>query len=552
MGLALYRKYRPQTFGDLTDQVHVRVTLQNEIGAGKVAHAYLFAGPRGVGKTTTARILAKAVNCTDRKGNEPCLVCDACVSIQENKAVDILEIDAASHTGVDAVRENIIESVRFTPARLKYKVFIIDEVHMLSTAAFNALLKTLEEPPAHALFILATTETHKVPATILSRCQRFDFRKIGTPDLVKRLATLASKEEVDVDTDVLKDIARAAGGSLRDAESLLGQVLSLGEKRVTRDEAALVMPHSDLDLARQFLDVIHRGQGGEALQLIDTLVVDGVDFGRFLEDVQRLLRLGLLAAMGETSGLTDVDEAGAAFVSGPLAGWGTPRLLASIETIMTAQERVKRGDGSPLPLEIVVAILLGPMPDAGKGVMNHAPTPTVPTPPVAPQPTLPPAPPKKAPEEDSFVAPELSAAPVASPPAAVENNSPSRVEGLPITEAITLPLESFREKWNHLILAAGEVSHSLSYILNGSKPEAVEAEKLVVGVPFAFHRDRLNDHKNRRIVEDACEKVFGCKVCIEGLVVEGLQNSASEVVSVSMDDPIIKNVLEAFGGHVVS
>ena len=546
MGLALYRKYRPQTFGDLTDQVHVRVTLQNEIGAGKVAHAYLFAGPRGVGKTTTARILAKAVNCTDRKGNEPCLLCEACVSIQENKAVDILEIDAASHTGVDAVRENIIESVRFTPARLKYKVFIIDEVHMLSTAAFNALLKTLEEPPAHALFILATTETHKVPATILSRCQRFDFRKIGIQDLVKRLATLASKEEVDVDTEVLKDIARAAGGSLRDAESLLGQVLALGEKRVTRDEAALVMPHSDLDLARQFLDVIHRGQGGEALQLIDTLVVDGVDFGRFLEDVQRLLRLGLLAAMGETSGLTDLDEAGAAFVSGPLAGWGTPRLLVAIETIMTAQERVKRGDGSPLPLEIVVAILLGPTHDADKGVMNHAPTPTLP---VVPQPT---APPKKEQAEDSFVAPELSAAPMAPPPAAAENNSPSRVEGLPKTEAITLPLESFREKWSQLIVAAGEISHSLSYVLNGSKPEAIEAEKLVVGVPFAFHRDRLNDHKNRRTVEDACEKVFGCKVCIEGVVVEGLQNPASEVMPVSMDDPVIKNVLEAFGGHVVS
>ncbi|TAK04771.1 DNA polymerase III subunit gamma/tau [Patescibacteria group bacterium] len=539
MGLALYRKYRPQTFGDLTDQVHVRVTLQNEIGAGKIAHAYLFAGPRGIGKTTTARIFAKVINCTDRKGNEPCLACEACLSIQDNKAVDILEIDAASHTGVDAVRENIIESVRFTPARLKYKVFIIDEVHMLSTAAFNALLKTLEEPPAHAIFILATTETHKVPATILSRCQRFDFRKIGVPDLVKRLATLASKEEVDVDTEVLKDIARAAGGSLRDAESMLGQILALGEKRVTRDEAALVLPHSDLDLARQFLDVIHRGRGGDALQLIDKLVADGVDFARFLEDTQRLLRLGLLAAMGETSGLSELDEPGAALVSGPLAGWGTPRLLAAIETIMTAQERVKRGDGSPLPLEIVVATLLAPPPAA-------APTVSMPAP-VAPKPVAPP-PVKKAPAEASFGAPE-NILPLAKGEPLVP---PQAGEGVSSPSAITLPLEAFREKWQQLIVAAGEVSHSLSYVLNGSKPEAIEAEKLIIGVPFAFHRDRLNDHKNRRTVEDACEKIFGCKVCIEGLVVEGLQNPASEVVSVSMEDPVIKNVLDAFGGRVVS
>ncbi len=556
MTLALYRKYRPQTFADLTDQVHVRVTLENEIRTGKIAHAYLFAGPRGVGKTTTARIFAKAVNCTARKGAEPCLTCDACLSIGENRAVDILEIDAASHTGVDAVRENIIESVRFTPTQLAYKVFIIDEVHMLSTAAFNALLKTLEEPPAHALFILATTETHKVPPTILSRCQRFDFHKISIPDLVKRLADLSAREEVDVDPAVLAEIARAGGGSVRDAESLLGQVLALGEKRITRDEAALVLPHSDLNLARAFLEHLRDGRGGDALRLIDRLIVDGVDLSRFVDDALRLLRLAMLAALGESSGLADLDEANAAFVAGPLAGWGVPRILAAIETMLTAAERVKRGDGSPLPLEIAAATLLV-VPD-GRANAASPPTPYTlpPTPPPARKIAIDP----KAQTEELFSA---SAIPdiFATTNVGVENFQPLRgTNSVPTPEtrpptrspSITIPLETFQARWKELISSVGDVNHSLPFVLDGSKPQAVEGDRLIVGVPFAFHRDRLNDLKNRMLIEEHCEKLFGCRISFEGAVVDGLQNPASDVSSVPMDDPIIKNVLDAFGGRVVS
>ena len=188
MAQALYRKYRPVRFSDLVGQNHIRITLQNELEQDRVAHAYLFSGPRGVGKTTTARLLAKAVNCKDRKDSEACEKCDFCKEISQGKSLDVIEIDAASHTGVDNVRENIIENSRFTPQRLKYKVFIIDEVHMLSLSAFNALLKTLEEPPEHVIFILATTEIHRVPETIISRCQRFDFKRVSVDDLVKRMS----------------------------------------------------------------------------------------------------------------------------------------------------------------------------------------------------------------------------------------------------------------------------------------------------------------------------------------------------------------------------
>ena len=205
MSLALYRKYRPQIFAELVGQNHIKTTLQNELATGKVAHAYLFSGPRGLGKTTVARLLAKAVNCLKRQAgeSEPCNQCDACKEIVDNRSLDVIEIDAASNTGVDNVRENIIGNSRFTPTSRKYKVFIIDEVHMLSLSAFNALLKTLEEPPPYAIFILATTEIHRVPPTIISRCQRFDFRKVGLADVVERLNKIVNAEKRKVDQEDL-------------------------------------------------------------------------------------------------------------------------------------------------------------------------------------------------------------------------------------------------------------------------------------------------------------------------------------------------------------
>src|SRR3989344_2710992 len=305
-----YRKYRPQTFNDVVGQEHIIKTITNQISAGHIAHAYLFSGPRGIGKTTSARLLAKAINCEQRAEGqfEPCDKCASCTEITGGRAIDVMEIDAASQTGVDNVRENIIDNAQFKPTKSKFKIFIIDEVHMLSTSAFNALLKTLEEPPAHVIFILATTEHHKLPDTIISRCQRFNFKKISYDVMMKRLQDLSKEEDIKVDEAVLGRIINKSDGCLRDAESLLGQVMSLNLKHIKVEDVQAVLPISDAKDVLNFVEYLLKKQTKEALEAINSIIESGVSIDNFCVEMIDTLRSIMITQAGLMSAIADFSE----------------------------------------------------------------------------------------------------------------------------------------------------------------------------------------------------------------------------------------------------
>lgn len=293
--LALYRKYRPRTFDEVRGQDHIVTTLKNQMNAGRIGHAYLFCGTRGTGKTSVAKLFAKAVNCESPVNGSPCGQCPVCRAIDSQTSMNVVELDAASNNSVDNIRE-IIDNVKYSPTEGKYKVFIVDEVHMLSGAAFNALLKTLEEPPAYVIFILATTEVHKIPITILSRCQRYDFKRITTDVIAGCLADLMKSENIEAEDKALQFVARTADGSMRDAQSLLDQCIAfyLGQK-LTYEKVLEVLGSVDVEVFAHLLRHIYAGQVDNVLKIIDDVMVAGRELGQFINDFAWYLRNLLIA-----------------------------------------------------------------------------------------------------------------------------------------------------------------------------------------------------------------------------------------------------------------
>ena len=350
----LARKWRPQTFEEVMGQEPITRTLQNALTAGRVAHAFLFSGPRGVGKTSVARILAKALNCEAGPTPHPDNTCQLCQEITNGSSLDVLEIDGASNRGIDEVRD-LREKIKYLPAQGKYKVYIIDEVHMLTKEAFNALLKTLEEPPAHAVFILATTEPHKVPVTILSRCQRYDFRRIPTGVIQAHLAKLAEQEGWNIDPEGLALVARAAEGGLRDAQGFLDQVVTFGGDGVSVAEIARILGVTDRGSLLGALTAIIDRHGPDLLNLIETLYNQGHDLGRFYQDLilyaRHLLVAGLHPEARHLAAVADTEWDALIALARRTPAVHLHNLLS---VLLQGEEELKRAPQPRLALEVLL------------------------------------------------------------------------------------------------------------------------------------------------------------------------------------------------------
>ena len=454
MTQALYRRYRPQTFEEVVGQKHVADTLRNALRLGRIAHAYLFTGPRGTGKTSTARILTKAVNCqAENVDDRPDNTCPICQAINDGSLLDLIEIDAASNTSVDDVRE-LRERVAFSPSVAAYKVYVIDEVHMLSTSAFNALLKTLEEPPAHVIFILATTEPHKIPATVLSRCQRFDFHRISTRDIAGHLAEIAQREGVSITPEALGIIARSATGSMRDAVSLLDQITAYGHEEVgaelVRDVLGMVSGVAVSDLT----EAVATQDPAKVLGKLHELIGQGVELSQLVNQMIDHLRTLLLLNVAKDPSLVDLPDALMQSAQTQAHQFSAPQILHTIHALNEAGLALRTPFAGYLPVELALldAVGLGEALEPAPVAASTA-TPTQPrSQTTAPRPSK-----------------QQIARPVAKP-------------------AVSSDLET---QWKRIVTEMRQRSPKTQAMLRSGRPVGIEGDTFIISFRHDFHREQV-------------------------------------------------------------
>lgn len=532
----LYRKYRPKNFSEVEGQVHIVKTLKNTITAGRIGHAYLFTGPRGTGKTTIARIFSLALNCLKPNNGDPCGKCTSCTKILGSVSLSIIEIDAASHTGVDNIRQLREEAILPPLDGARYKVYIIDEVHMLSKGAFNALLKILEEPPKHIIFILATTEIQKVPETIISRCQRFDFGRLPLRNIIDKLSRIAKEEKVKLDPEILEMVAVASAGGMRDAESLLSQLFSANDKHISTKEAEEILGFSHRHTVRSFIDALVKNDILQALRHIEEASENGYNLDHFVEtllyQLRRMLFLRVSPDMQDDlkNEITKEELAKMLEQVKPLSlSW----IVRAIDTFLAARISMRSSFLPQIPLETAVVKIL-----------DTAPVTTPTTPPT--NNTQSKMQPSSIPKKEDLTTTKLAEEKKIDTFKAIKTETPSPPSNIspePVSSTLrsSSSLEEVFTVWQQCLDQTKEKNALLGTFLRNSSVTKTEGNSIFIATSSEFYKNALEKQENRLTIENILGILLNNRVSLHISV---------EAPEEEKPDPLIQNVMEAFGNAI--
>ena len=519
--LVFARKWRPKDFDEVVGQDHITKTLKSAIRFNKLAHAYLFAGPQGVGKTSCARILAKALNCEKGPTDKPCSVCSPCQEIAEGRSLDVIEIDGASNRGIDEIR-TLRENVKFAPINGRNKVYIIDEVHMLTQEAFNALLKTLEEPPPFVNFIFATTQPQKVLPTILSRCQRFDFVRIPNLKIIEKLQEIAKAESLHIDDDVFFAIAKASEGSMRDAESILDQLISFSQKEVRLEDVISVLGIIEQEAFLNFVDCLIATDASGALNLLAEVIARGKDMNYFLEGLLEYYRnlMVIKIVKSNRESLIDLPQDILVKISEQASRLTLSDVMVSINHILAAQDMARKLNSPRIPLEIlsVKLSMLGM---------------------------------KKPVQETKTETPKKPEGETKSSFSILKEEKGSVDTGLnSFGRQNPCSLDDVKNKWDELIQKISSTKMSLATYLREATPVSLENGFLTIGFAkrAVFFKEAMAHKDNSEILENTLKSVLGCSLNVKLEIVEGLPERKNEVIE---ETPFLKSTLDVFKGKVI-
>ncbi|MDD5409295.1 MAG: DNA polymerase III subunit gamma/tau [Candidatus Omnitrophica bacterium] len=508
-------KWRPQDFESIVGQDHIVGTLKNAIQKNRLAHAYLFTGPRGVGKTSTARILAKALNCKEGPTVKPCQKCSSCLGINQGNSLDVIEIDGASNRGIDEIRA-LRENVKFSPTQGKYKVYIIDEVHQITPDGFNALLKTLEEPPEFVKFIFATTHPQKVMPTIISRCQRMDFRRITVIEIISQLEKIIREEKAAVDKEVLFAVAKSSDGSLRDAESILDQLVSFSQGSVSLKDAISVLGMVEQDVLFLLTDKIIQKDPQGALKLFNEIIDDGKDPGVFLVNLIEHFRNLMVSKVSKAdTKLVDLPQEVCDRLFKQSQSLSLEEIFSTFNVLVGTQEMAKRLDSQRIPLEISLVRLAYNSKQAGEKSKIPAP------------------------KKEEQAASEETVKDVTP-----KDNVPAQAP----QEHKSVSLDQVKNIWSSIVNSLAGIKMSVSTYLSEGEPTKVQGNILTVAFPknYSLYKESLEKKENRALIEKAASELCNTELRINFILAAQAKQEQD-----ARSNPFVKSALEMFGGRVV-